>query len=193
MTVLTTSLVRAANHDRLMKLGPEGLRDRMLKAERQTGQLARLVDRLLDVSRLSTRDLRLEREQTDLVEVARDVISRYEDTAADAGSPIELKVSGPCVGFWDRSRMDQVLTNLVGNALKYGAGAPVTVSVSTGGSGYTRLIVRDGGPGIPPEHQEEVFGQFERGAAPEESAGDGTGAVAGPAHRDRARRHRHAG
>ena len=89
--------------------------------------------------------------------------------------------------------MDQVLTNLVGNALKYGAGAPVTVSVSTGGSGYTRLIVRDGGPGIPPEHQEEVFGQFERGAAPEEFAGDGTGAVAGPAHRHRARRHGDAG
>ena len=175
LTVLTSSLVRAANHDRLAKLGPEGLKDRMLKAERQTGQLARLVDRLLDVSRLSTRDLRLERAQTDLTEVVRDVISRYDDTAAESGSPIELKVSGPTIGFWDHSRMDQVVTNLVGNAIKYGAGAPVVVSISTGGSGHVRLTVRDGGPGIPLEHQEEIFGQFERGAAPENLPGMGLG------------------
>ena len=175
LTVLTSSLVRAANHDRLIKLGSEGLKERMLKAERQTGQLARLVDRLLDVSRLSSRDLQLERAQTDLTEVARDVISRYEDTAAENGSPIELKVSGPTIGFWDHSRMDQVVTNLVGNAVKYGAGAPVVVSISTGGSGYVRLTVRDGGPGIPPEHQEHVFGQFERGAAPENLPGMGLG------------------
>jgi len=175
LTVLTSSLVRAANQDRLMKLGPEALKDRMLKAERQTGQLARLVDRLLDVSRLSTRDLQLEREQADLAEVARDVISRYEDMAAEAGSPIELKVAGAVVGYWDRSRMDQVVTNLVGNAVKYGAGAPVTVSVSTGGSGYTRLIVHDEGPGIPPEHQERIFGQFERGGASENLPGMGLG------------------
>jgi PAS domain S-box-containing protein len=175
LTVLTTSLVRAANHDRLSKLGPEALKERMLKAERQTGQLARLVDRLLDVSRLSTRDLQLEREQTDLAEVARDVIARYEDTAAEAGTAIELKVAGPALGLWDRSRMDQVVTNLVGNAVKYGAGAPVVVSISAGGSGYTRLTVRDEGPGIPLEHQEAVFGQFERGAAPENLPGMGLG------------------
>jgi len=175
LTVLTSSLVRAANHDRLAKLGPEGLKERMLKAERQTGQLARLVDRLLDVSRLSTRDLRLERAQTDLTEVARDVIARYEDMAAESGSRIELKVSGPTVGFWDHSRMDQVVTNLVGNAVKYGAGAPIVVSINTGGSGYVRLTVRDEGPGIPPEHQEQIFGQFERGAAPENLPGMGLG------------------
>jgi PAS domain S-box-containing protein len=175
LTVLTSSLVRAANHDRLMKLGPEGLKERMLKAERQTGQLARRVDRLLDVSRLSTRDLRLERAQTDLMGVARDVIARYEDMAAESGSPIELKVSGSTIGFWDHSRMDQVISNLVGNAVKYGAGAPVVVSISTGGSGYVRLTVRDEGPGIPVEHQEEIFGQFERGAAPENLPGMGLG------------------
>ena len=175
LTVLTSSLVRAANHDRLAKLGPEGLKDRMLKAERQTGQLARLVDRLLDVSRLTTRDLRLERTQTDLTEVARDVIARYDDTAAESGSRIELKVSGPTIGLWDHSRMDQVVTNLVGNAVKYGAGAPIIVSINTGGSGYVRLTVRDEGPGIPPEHQEQIFGQFERGAAPENLPGMGLG------------------
>jgi PAS domain S-box-containing protein len=175
LTVLTSSLVRAANHDRLLQLGPQALKERMVKAERQTGQLARLVDRLLDVSRLSSRDLHLERERTDLADIVRDVISRYEDAAAEAGSRIELTSAGPAVGHWDRSRLDQVVTNLVGNAVKYGAGAPIAVSLSSGGSRTVRLIVRDEGPGIPAEHQERIFGQFERAASSDNVPGMGLG------------------
>jgi PAS domain S-box-containing protein len=175
LSVLISSLVRAAGTGRLLKLTPQALSDRMTKAERQTTQLARLVDRLLDVSRLSTRDLALERERTDLADLVRDVISRYEDAAAEAGSRIDLSISGPAVGCWDRSRLDQVVTNLVGNAVKYGQGAPITVSVSSGSSGHVRLTVRDGGPGIPLEHQERIFGQFERANDSENMPGMGLG------------------
>jgi signal transduction histidine kinase len=175
LTVLMSSLVRAAKQGRLADVGADALGERMVKAERQTKQLARLIDRLLDVSRLSSRDLRLERERTDLVEVARDVISRYADAAIEAGSQIELKVSGPTVGDWDRSRIDQVLTNLVGNAVKYGGGAPITVAIASGGTGHVRLTVRDEGPGIAPEHQERIFGQFERAAPSESVPGMGLG------------------
>jgi PAS domain S-box-containing protein len=175
LTVLTSSLVRAARSGRLMQLGQDALRERIEKAQRQTAQLARLVDRLLDVSRLSTRDMRLEREPTDLAEVVRDVISRYEDAAADAGSHIDFKTPGGIVGLWDRSRMDQVITNLVGNAVKYGGGGPIIVSLTSGGSGYVRLSVQDHGPGIAPEHQERVFGQFERATSSENLPGMGLG------------------
>jgi PAS domain S-box-containing protein len=175
LTVLMSSLVRAADQGRLVQLGPEALKDRMLKAERQTRQLARLIDRLLDVSRLSTRDLLLERERADLGEIVRDVISRYEDAAAETGSRISLTVSGQPVGSWDRSRIDQVVTNLVGNAVKYGAGAPILVSVTAGASGHTRLTVRDEGPGIPSEHQERIFEQFERAGQAEHLPGMGLG------------------
>jgi len=147
----------------------------MVKAERQVTQLGRLVDRLLDVSRLSTRDLALEREHTDLAEMARDVISRYDDAVAETGSRIELRTAGPSFGWWDRGRLDQVLTNLLANALKYGQGAPITVSVSSGASGHVRLTVRDEGPGIPLEHQERIFGQFERTPDSENLPGMGLG------------------
>jgi len=156
-------------------MSSESLRDRMIKAERQITQLGRLVDRLLDVSRLSTRDLHLERERADLADIARDVISRYEDAAAESGSRIELEINGPAVGWWDRSRLDQVVTNLVGNAVKYGGGSPVTVSVSSGSSGHVRLIVRDQGPGIPLEDQDRIFGQFERATDSESVPGMGLG------------------
>jgi len=165
LTVLMTSLVRAIEKDRLAQMGTEGLKVRLLKADRQTRQLARLVDRLLDVSRLSSRELRLEREPVDLAEIAREAIARYEDAAAEAGSTIDLSVRGTCAGVWDRSRLDQVVTNLLGNAVKYGAGSPIAMSLNTSGAARVRLSVHDGGPGIPVEDHERIFGQFERAAA----------------------------
>jgi PAS domain S-box-containing protein len=175
LTVLTSSLVRLAEQDRLIQLGSDGLKERMLRAQRQSRQLGRLVDQLLDVSRLSSRDLRLEREELDLAEVAREVVARYEDAAAEAGVQVTLSSTGPTVGRWDRSRLDQVLTNLIANALKYGKSAPVNVSVSASTSGYVRLTIRDQGPGIPAEHQERIFGQFERATTSEEVPGMGLG------------------
>ena len=91
----------------------------------------------------------------------------------EAGSSSEI--NGPTVGWWDRGRLDQVVTNLLGNAVKYGGGAPITVSVSSGSSGHVRLIVRDEGPGIPLEHQERIFGQFERATDSENLPGMGLG------------------
>jgi signal transduction histidine kinase len=175
LSVLISSLVRAAGHGRLSKLTPEALLARLVKAERQITQVGRLVDRLLDVSRLSTRDLHLEREQTDLAELAREVLSRYEEPVVEAGGRLDLAVGGPATGWWDRSRLDQVLTNLVSNAVKYAPGARISVSVSSGSSGNVRLSVRDDGPGIAAEDQERIFEQFERATQSESQPGMGLG------------------
>jgi len=175
LSVLISSLARAAASGRLVKLSPEAFMERMTNAERQMAQVGRLVENLLDVSRLSTRDLRLERDETDLVEVAREVISRYEDVAAEFGGRIDLRTTGPTVGWWDRSRLDQMITNLVGNAVKYARGTRVTVSISSGGSGHVRLTVRDEGPGIALDDQERIFGQFERATESESLPGMGLG------------------
>jgi PAS domain S-box-containing protein len=174
LTILTTSLFRAADQGRLAQLGPTGLSERLQKADRQVRQLTRLVERLLDVSRLSSQDLLLEPELVDLGELAREVVSRLEDAAADRGVPIQIQVSGAVRGLWDRGRLDQAITNLVTNAIKYGGGTPVTVTVNASGPQRARLTVRDQGPGIPQEHQERVFGQFER-AASESLPGMGLG------------------
>lgn len=175
LTVLTTSLVRAAAQGRLMSLGADGLKDRMERAERQTRQLARLVDRLLDVSRLSSRDLRLDREEMNLGDVIRDVVSRYEDAAAEVGSHIKLTAVGDLTGYWDKARLDQVVTNLVGNAVKYGAGAPIEVIVGASRTGHVRLVIKDGGPGIAPEDQERIFDQYERASPSDNIPGMGLG------------------
>jgi signal transduction histidine kinase len=71
--------------------------------------------------------------------------------------------------------MDQVIANLVGNAIKYGAGTPVTLSMTPVGSGRARFSVSDRGPGIPLEHQERIFGQFERAEGTDAVPGMGLG------------------
>jgi PAS domain S-box-containing protein len=164
LTIIMTSLVRAANQGRLLQLGAEGLRDRMLKGERQTKQLTRLVEKLLDVRVLSSTDVQLERAEVDLAEVAREAIARLEDAATDMGSKIELSVAGPAVGRWDRARIDQVVTNLVGNAIKYAPGSPVWVSIAAPRPGTLELAVADQGPGISEQDRGRVFRQFERGS-----------------------------
>jgi PAS domain S-box-containing protein len=164
MTILMSSLVRAANQGRLIALGPESLRDRLVKAERQTAQLGQLVDRLLDVTRLSAGEMTLERTELDMGVLAREVVSRFDEMASRAGCRIELKVEGGVAGRWDRSRVDQVLTNLLSNAIKYGGGAPVDVAVM-GDAADVRIIVRDEGPGMAAADQERVFKQFERAAS----------------------------
>ena len=174
LTVLMTLLVRAVEKDRLAQMGTEGLKARLTKADRQTRQLARLVDRLLDVSRLSSRELRLERERVDLAEIVREAIARYEDVAAEAGSSVDLSIRGATTGIWDRSRLDQVVTNLLGNAVKYGGGSPINVSLTSVSGTRVRLTVHDGGPGIPVGDHERIFEQFER-AAGENHPGMGLG------------------
>lgn len=71
--------------------------------------------------------------------------------------------------------MDQVVSNLVGNAVKYARGAAIRVSLTTTGPKYARLTVRDEGPGIAIEDHERVFGQYERAASDENASGMGLG------------------
>lgn len=138
-------------------------------AERQVKRLVSLVDALLDVSRIRAGRMGLELEPVDLAAVTREVIARFEDESARSGSTISLDAPSPVVGSWDRSRIDQVVTNLLANAIKYGAGRPVEVSLARDGA-VARLVVRDHGVGIGADNIERIFQRFER-AAPERGYG----------------------
>ena len=104
---------------------------RVEKIRRQAGRLEVLVQDLLDVSRLNAGRLQLRTEEVELTEIARDVCDRLHDQAELAGSPIQLRAAGPVHGEWDPVRLDQVLTNLLTNAIKYGEGKPIEVSLET--------------------------------------------------------------
>ncbi len=137
---------------------------------RATGRLTGLVERLLDVSALRHGPAELRREELDLVALAREVA---EEVGA-AGAENRVDAPAPVVGRWDRVRIGQVVSNLVGNAVKFGAGQPVDVAVAADGV-VARLLVRDRGIGIPPEAQARIFERFERAVPTQNYGGFGLG------------------
>lgn len=140
-------------------------------------RLQRLIDELLDVSRITSGRLNLERERMDLGDLAREVVERHAPEAQRAGSIVTLEESGDTCGNWDRTRLDQVLTNLLSNAVKYGAGKPIDVKVTGAGNGEgkVRLVVRDQGIGIDRSAHPRIFGRFERAVSERHYGGFGLG------------------
>jgi PAS domain S-box-containing protein len=153
---------------------PEPVREKLAAATRHVDRLARLVTELMDVSRLTAGRLRLELEQVELAALCRDVVGRFKADAAKAGCEVTLTEGEKAPGRWDRLRLEQVVTNLLANALKYGAGKPVELEVDRDGA-QARLVVRDHGIGIPPEDTERVFRQFERTDSAQRYSGLGLG------------------
>jgi len=143
-------------------------------ADREYQRLSDLVDDLLDVSRISAGYLALKRSRFDLSALARDVLDRLSRPIARAKCLLEMTIVPDVVGDWDPSRLEQVLTNLVTNAIKYGAGAPVHVDLFLR-DGRAVLRVRDHGIGIDPEHHATIFERFVRLAPLEHYGGLGLG------------------
>ncbi len=148
--------------------------ERMRTVKRQLDRLEQLVSALLDVSRIGAGQLSLQLERVDLVEVATEVLTRLRDEAARQNVALRLQAPDALVGSWDRSRLDQILTNLVTNAIKYGQGKPVDVVVAAAPE-IAELRVVDRGIGVAVEQQERIFGKFERAASQRNYGGLGLG------------------
>ncbi|HZI11326.1 MAG TPA: ATP-binding protein [Myxococcus sp.] len=142
-------------------------RERLLKAlrsmARQTERLSRLIDDLLDTARIQGGRFELEHQRSDLVPLLREVLERFE-LRAESGLRFELHVPEHAVeGDWDAPRLDQVLTNLVSNAVRYSPqGGTVRVSLEEEASGHVLVRVKDEGIGIPPESLVTLFRPFAR-------------------------------
>jgi signal transduction histidine kinase len=152
----------------------EALSPRVTTSERQVERLTALINSLLDISRITSGRLDLDLEPVDLTAVVRDAAARFREDLVRAGCALEIRTDGPCVGEWDRVRLEQVVTNLLSNAAKYGASRPIEVTVRGDETG-ARLSVRDQGIGIPAEHQARIFERFERAVSDRHYGGLGLG------------------
>jgi len=131
--------------------------------ERQAGRLATLVEDLLDLSRIESRGLKLQRESLELGEQLRQVLGLFEGRAAERGVSLRLELPGAGVwGLIDRKAFEHVVSNLIENAVKYaGKGANVTLGASAGAQMVT-VTVADTGPGIDARHLPRIFERFYR-------------------------------
>jgi signal transduction histidine kinase/PAS domain-containing protein len=146
-----------------------GLSKWISTCQRQGERLGRLVGDLLDVGRLTSGRMPMVAEEMDLSALVEEVAARMGPELEKAHCALSLKLERPLVGHWDRSRLDQVLTNLLSNAMKYGQGLPIEVQASSTSEGMC-LRVRDEGIGISSEDQARIFERFER-AVPERHYG----------------------
>ncbi|QXH33445.1 hybrid sensor histidine kinase/response regulator [Pseudomonas muyukensis] len=142
--------------------------------ERQINSLIRLVEDMLDVSRIRTGKLSIRPKAFDLGQLVRGLVENFAAQAHALDTHIELQVCEALQGEWDEFRIEQVLANLLSNALRYGERKPVMVRVFANDS-MACVQVQDQGIGIDAQNQQRIFQQFERVAAQQASGGLGLG------------------
>ncbi|MGQ9681313.1 MAG: ATP-binding protein [Anaerolineae bacterium] len=155
-------------------LEPERLRRGLQVLDQQTAKLAQLVTQLLDTSRLDGGWLVLERHKTDVVALVRHVVAVVQLTAPR--HTLTMSADQPVEAFVDPLRLEQVVANLLDNAIKFSLqGGAIEIDLATEGHEQLRLAVRDHGIGIPAEHRQRIFDRFYRAHAGNSFGGLGLG------------------
>ncbi len=153
---------------------PERVRRLVEQSNRQIARLTRLIDDMLDISRIQTGRLVIAPGRMDAVELVREVLGRLGPHLAEAGTPATLEAPERLEVQWDSFRIEQVVTNLLTNAMRYGGNKPVVVKLSSH-PGRILLSVQDQGMGIAKESQERIFNRFERAISASDVSGLGLG------------------
>ena len=149
-------------------------RRQLTMLKRQVDRLRGLVAEMLDVSRVTSSGLDLVPGPVDLRDVVQEVLDRFDPEIQQRRVSVSVDAKVPVRGVWDAARVDQVLTNLVSNALKYGAGRPIEVSVRAEGPNAL-VVVSDHGVGIQEDEQGKIFAPFARAVTARHHAGLGLG------------------
>lgn len=157
---IQTAMLQKAAADTIRDL--HTMLDRMQMIERNARLLGKLVDDLLNV------DLHLGVEDVDLAELTQGVVERLRETVEQTGASLALVNPAPVRGRWDPVRLDQVVTNLLVNAAKFGKGRPITVTVE-GDTERAWVTVADEGIGIAMADQERIFEKYAQAGSPLEN------------------------
>lgn len=152
----------------------EPIHEQLSAAFKQIYKMNSLIEDLLDVSRIRTGRLKFAVEEFEVNELVEGVVGRLKISATSAGSELRLKTSQPTIVCWDKHRLDQVVTNLITNAIKYGNKKPIEIETSVLGN-EIKITVKDFGIGIKPEDQERIFERFERAVSARNFGGLGMG------------------
>ncbi|WNG39386.1 PAS domain S-box protein [Archangium violaceum] len=143
-------------------------------AEHQVQRLARLVDDLLDISRLNSGRVELRFETVDVARLVRELLERQRAALRSSGSEVRLQLREALMARVDPMRLEQIFTHLLANAAKYGRGKPIDVTLEGDEAGYC-IRIRDRGIGIAPEDQQRIFERFERAVSERHYGGLGLG------------------
>jgi signal transduction histidine kinase len=155
------------------RMRQERIENALSAADEEIERLVVLIDDLLDMSDVTTREVDIDPAPSDLGGVVEDVVARHRHELARAGCSLSTRIARGVVGSWDRRRIEQVCTALLANAIKYAPG-PIDVEVEADAL-VARVSVRDRGAGISPADRERVFLPFERAISYTKASGFGLG------------------
>ncbi|MFA5583640.1 MAG: PAS domain-containing sensor histidine kinase, partial [Bacteriovoracaceae bacterium] len=143
--------------------------------DKQVSRLNRLVEDMLDVSRIRSGKFTLEKSEVNICHLIQTVVDQIKLQFLAAGTPEPtIEHCDNVIGNWDALRIEQVINNLLTNAIRYGEGKPVTLNAKKFGD-KVRIFVKDQGAGISKDKQEKIFMRFERLEEVSESSGLGLG------------------
>jgi signal transduction histidine kinase len=146
----------------------------MESSDQQINRLSRLIEDMLDVSRIRTGRFTLNLEQVNFTELVRSVVQRYQLELDKLNIEVKIIIKAQVNGCWDRLRIEQVLVNLLTNAIKYGERKAIYITVDSNEKNV-RLIVEDHGIGITEKDQRRIFNRFERAVSTQNFGGLGLG------------------
>lgn len=143
------------------------LDDQMAAFQRRLGRFLSALHRILDISRLHSGTIDLVPELVDLSEIVRDVAGGFERELAASRSELTLSIEPSLLGMFDRVRVEQIISNLVSNAIRYGNSEPIEIALhrveGPDDTPFASLAVVDHGIGIDESEHERIFERFQRG------------------------------
>jgi signal transduction histidine kinase len=166
--LLTTQAHRRSGHI------PREILNGLERLEYLVNAYIRRATTLLDISRINTGNLQLAKTEIDLSSLVRETVSAMISAAKAAGCALHPAVQDGVSGRFDRTAVEQVIENIVSNAIRYGAGQPISVQLTANGN-IVRLAVSDQGIGISEADQVRIFDQFQRVAGSNTAGGFGVG------------------
>lgn len=152
----------------------ESVKKRIIVTNRQIDRMLHLIDGMLDISRIATGRLHLDASTVDFSALVNEMVERFSDQWIISESTVRADVEEGVFVRCDPYRIEQVISNLATNTIKYGAGAPVDISLRKS-EGKAYLLVRDHGIGIAEDDQKRVFERFERAVPASSISGLGLG------------------
>lgn len=158
----------------LANFSVEKLLNMLQSTEQQSKRLSKMINDLLNLSLIRTGRLDLEKERIDLGQLVKEVIDRFSEKAERDGCPIHFQTEENVIGDFDKLRIDQAITNLISNAIKYGDHEPIEITVKKKDH-IGKITVSDNGIGIPKDRQERIFDRFERAVPNNSYKGLGVG------------------
>jgi signal transduction histidine kinase len=175
-TLFLETQLRGMQLDRgnLAAFNEDLLRRMVARDGRQIQSMIRLINDMVDVSRIRSGKLSIRPAQTELAGLLGRIVSDLAQRTEAAGGTIALEAPQPVEGVWDEFRVEQIIINLLTNALRYGGSKPVTITLSQG-DGRAQIVVRDQGVGISQEDQVRIFYPFERAGTKDVRDGLGLG------------------